>query len=206
MTTTLGKRIRAARQAMHPSVTHRDLAKKLNLSPSAVNLWEAGRTEPDADSLVKISEMFSVSVDWLLGLETSKPVRGSPKPPVYVVPVVPPSALIRWHWDAVAEFLQTAVAYPPNTAAAMLVASDALTSSCPAGAYAVINKAAHIAPGAVVLAHLGRASDPVLRRLIREGREDLLIADDTRYPTYKLTDGAKIIGKVSEVTVRRLLT
>lgn len=41
------------------------LARKLNLSPSAPANWKAG-TLPKAETLIKISEFFGVSVDFLL--------------------------------------------------------------------------------------------------------------------------------------------
>ena len=90
---------------MHPEITQREVAKRLKLSPSAVNLWEAGKTEPSA----------------------------------------------------------------------------------------------------IVLVSIGRASDPVIRKYIREGRDDLLVGDDMRFPTYRLSEGAKIIGRVTEVTIRKTL-
>lgn len=206
MKTMLAQRLRAARQAMHPPITQREVAKRMKLSPSAVCLWESGGTEPSAHHLAALSDWFGVSADWLLGIEAKTPTgKASAKPQLYTVPVVPPSAMVRWHWDAVLELLQTAVAYPPSTAAAMLVSSDALTSSCPTGCYAVVSKGHTASPGQVVLATVSRAGDPVLRKYVREGSDQLLVADDMRYPSYRLSDGAKIIGRVTEVTVRRVL-
>lgn len=209
--TPLAARLRAARKALHPPVTQREVAKRLNLTPGAVNLWEAGKTEPGAGDLVELAKWFGVSVDWLLGLESAQPrqVINKKSPPLYLVPVLEASAISKWHWDAVAEVLQTAVMYPQGTAAAMRVHSESLNSTCPDGSYVVISKADDAKPGDVVLASVdrrGRAStDPVLRKYIKEGRDTLLVADDTRFPTYKLSDGARIIGRVVEVVVRRLI-
>lgn len=206
MKPVLAQRLRASRKAIFPAVTQRDVAKHFDLSPSAVNLWEAGKTEPGASELVELSRWFGVSIDWLLGLDSSKaPPAKRGKQTVNVVPVLSPDAIARWSYDAVSELIQTGVAYPDQTAAAMLVASDALSSSCPAGAYAVVSKAHPNGPGSIVLASVSRAGEPVLRKLVREGRDDLLIADDTRYPTFRLADGARIIGRVTEITVRRML-
>lgn len=209
MKSTLAQRLRAARTAITPQITQRDVAKRMNLSPSAVNLWESGKTEPSASDLAELSRWFQVSTDWLLGVDDANLPRTQAKrseaPPVYTVPVVPPTALVRWHWDAVTEILQTAVAYPTNTAAAILVSSDALTNTCPTGCYAVVSKAHDVKAGQVVLAVLSKASEPVLRKYVREGGTELLIADDTRYPSYRLDDGVKIIGRVTEVTLRRVL-
>jgi hypothetical protein len=33
----------------------------------------------------------------------------------------------------------------------------------------------------------------------------LLVADDPRFPSFRIDDGVKIIGQVTEVTVRRQL-
>lgn len=205
MKTVLAQRLRAARQAMHPPITQREVAKRMKLSPSAVCLWESGGTEPSAHHLAALSDWFGVSCDWLPGIEAKATPATKAKPPLWTVPVVPPSAMVRWHWDAVLELLQTAVAYPPATAAAMLVHSDALTSTCPTGCYAVVSKGHAASPWQVVLATVSRAGAPVLRKYVREGSDQLLVADDMRYPSYRLNDGAKIIGRVTEVTVRRVL-
>jgi len=206
MKSLLAQRIRAARKALHPEVTQKEVAKHFELSPSAVNLWEAGKTEPGAYELLQMAKWFGVSTDWLLGLDDSKaPPARRGKPTVHVVPVLTADAIAKWRYDAVSEVIQTAVAYPEQTAAAMLVSSDALYSTCPSGSYAVISKAHPTDPGCIVLASISRAGEPVLRKLVREGRDDLLIADDTRYPTFRLADGARIIGRVTEITVRRML-
>lgn len=207
MKAVLAQRLRAARTAITPAITQRDVAKKFNLSPSAVNLWESGKTEPNAHDLAELAKWFNVSTDWLLGVDSKMPVQQRTKssPPLWTVPVVTPSSLVRWHWDAVTEILQTAVAYPPQTAAAVLVSSDALASTCPTGCYAVVSKGHHVEPGQIVMASVGKASEPVLRKYVREGNDALLIADDMRYPSYRLEDGVKIIGRVTEICVRRVL-
>jgi transcriptional regulator with XRE-family HTH domain len=205
MKSLFAQRLRAARQAIHPPVTQREVARKFDLSPSAVNLWEAGKTEPSVQDIIALSRWYEVSTDWLLGLSDGKPVSAANRPPLNYVPVVAPSALARWKLDAVIELLQTGVAYPPNTAAGMLVSSDALSSTCPTGCYVVISKGHQVTPGQAVLAVVGRVSDPVIRKYIREGGDDLLVADDTRFPTHKMSDGVRIIGRVVEVTVRKIL-
>ena len=43
------------------------LAKDLDVSYSIICYWETDRSEPTAPNLVKLSDYFSVSVDYLLG-------------------------------------------------------------------------------------------------------------------------------------------
>ena len=44
------------------------LAKKLNVSQTAIYYWENGKREPDLDMLFKISDYFNTDVPMLLGL------------------------------------------------------------------------------------------------------------------------------------------
>lgn len=45
------------------------LAKKLNVSVRLISYWENGKRECSFDMLLKIADIFSVSVDFLLGRE-----------------------------------------------------------------------------------------------------------------------------------------
>jgi transcriptional regulator with XRE-family HTH domain len=198
-------RLRSAREAMYPPVTQRDVANRFEVSFSAVNLWEQGKAFPKPGLLVEISQWFSVSVDWLLGIDKA-PLKNVPihsgQHLVNTVPVVSALALNRWSWDVALDAVQTQVAYPDGTAAAIVVTSDSLTSVVAPGDYAVLSKAHNYDHGSYVLVAIGRASEPVLRKLIKEGGDSLLVADDVRFPTHKLEDGARIIARLVE-TVRR---
>ena len=43
------------------------LAERLHVSVRLISYWENGKRECDFDMLIKIADMFSVSVDYLLG-------------------------------------------------------------------------------------------------------------------------------------------
>ena len=47
-------------------LSQEELASKLNVSRQAVSRWELGSTQPDAPNLLKLSDLFGVSIDWLL--------------------------------------------------------------------------------------------------------------------------------------------
>ena len=47
-------------------MTQKELALKLGVSLNNVGHWEKGRTEPNIETLIKISEIFDISLDELL--------------------------------------------------------------------------------------------------------------------------------------------
>ncbi len=46
--------------------TQKSLAQKLQISPSAVGMYEQGRREPDSKTLLRIANLFGVSTDYLI--------------------------------------------------------------------------------------------------------------------------------------------
>ena len=46
-----------------------ELAKALGVSNGIISLWENGLREPNMSSLIAIAKFFSVSIDFLVGLE-----------------------------------------------------------------------------------------------------------------------------------------
>ena len=47
-------------------MSQEELADQLGVSRQAVSRWELGSTQPDAPNLLKLSDLFGVSIDWLL--------------------------------------------------------------------------------------------------------------------------------------------
>lgn len=75
----LGPRIAALRR--EAGMSQAELAQRLQISPSAVGMYEQGRREPSVDTLVTMAEVFGVTTDFLLtgkaagGAEEDKLVR-----------------------------------------------------------------------------------------------------------------------------------
>ena len=59
-----------------------DLAKAISVSQAALSGYETGKYEPDFDTLQKIAEYFSVTTDYLLGLDEKKPAAEDGSEPV----------------------------------------------------------------------------------------------------------------------------
>jgi len=56
-------------------ISQEQLAEMLNVSRQAVSKWELGESLPEVDNIVRLSEIFGVSTDYLLKLPTE--VEGS---------------------------------------------------------------------------------------------------------------------------------
>ena len=70
----LGARIAALRRSR--GMSQSQLAQELGVSPSAIGMYEQGRREPSAATVVALSNLFQVSTDYLL---TGKPNRAEKK-------------------------------------------------------------------------------------------------------------------------------
>lgn len=46
-----------------------DLANKINVTKSSINMWENGGSIPKDNILIELSKLFNVSIDYLLGNE-----------------------------------------------------------------------------------------------------------------------------------------
>lgn len=62
----IGERIKYLREAK--GLTQKDVANKLGLESAAVSKYELNLREPNIETLKKLSEIFEVSTDFLLGL------------------------------------------------------------------------------------------------------------------------------------------
>ena len=65
----IGKSIKHYREQCH--MTQKELAEKLQLSPSTVGMYEQSRRMPDIDILGQLANIFNVSIDDILGASTN---------------------------------------------------------------------------------------------------------------------------------------
>ena len=60
----LSIRLQEARAAC--GLSPQDVAEKISVTVQAVSNWEKGRSFPDVGNLVKLSDLYGESLDWLL--------------------------------------------------------------------------------------------------------------------------------------------
>ena len=64
------KRLKELR--INKGFTQEDLAKKINISPSSISLYERGVREPNLNTLIQLAEILETSTDYLLGITDIK--------------------------------------------------------------------------------------------------------------------------------------
>lgn len=61
----IGQRIRDLRKQKRMSQT--ELAKSAGVSQTTVTAWETGKAEPSSSAVARLSDIFNVTTDYLLG-------------------------------------------------------------------------------------------------------------------------------------------
>lgn len=74
---TLAENIKFYRKQQ--GLTQKDLAKKLNMAPTAISAWEVGRNKPLMDNIEQMAQLFNIKKSELLGddlinLEENEPI------------------------------------------------------------------------------------------------------------------------------------
>ena len=70
---TLSDRLQVLRKSH--TLSQEQLAEKLNVSRQAISKWESGQANPDINNLLKLSDIYETSTDYILtGKELNKPI------------------------------------------------------------------------------------------------------------------------------------
>ena len=70
---TFGMMIASLRK--EKGMTQQELAEKMNVTDKAVSKWERDLSFPDINTLPKLAEIFEISVDALMQVETKTPIN-----------------------------------------------------------------------------------------------------------------------------------
>lgn len=71
----IGERIKQLR--ISRNMTQASVAKKLGITRAGVNAWEMGISTPSTQYIIKLSLLFDISSDYILGLQQTSTINVS---------------------------------------------------------------------------------------------------------------------------------
>lgn len=179
--------------------SQRKLAQLCSVHQTAVSQWETGRTVPDSESLVILSQVLGVSVDMLLG-NTEKngkiliPVLG------YVKAGIP------------AEAVENIIGYEEISADlagrgeyfGLKISGDSMFPMFHPDDTVIVRRQPDAESGDIAIVHIGN-DDAVVKKLIKKDTSIVLVSENSFYePRVFLKEEAEalpltVIGKVVEM-------
>ena len=74
----MNNRIKECRKAA--GMSQKYVSMTLGLAGPSISNWESGKTKPTNENLVRLASLFGVTVDYLLGIDSTKPTEKAPTP------------------------------------------------------------------------------------------------------------------------------
>lgn len=180
-------------------ITQRELASLCGVHQTAVSQWEKGRTLPDKTALLKLSDIFGVSIDTLMKKKTEN------KP--YTVPVL---GYVRAGCPA--EAIENIIDYEdisPEMAAkgehfGLKIVGDSMSPRICQGDVVIVRKQSYIENGEIGVVLINNL-DATVKKVVKNGTGLTLIPFNPEYEPILFTADeivtlpVSIIGKVVEL-------
>lgn len=193
-------------------LTQADLAAQLGVTQQAVGKWETGRSSPDPEALLRLSELLDVSVDRLLGRGViDAPLLGTVMPYNPAVEVrIPVVGTVRAGYGALAfeepQGTEAASVKDPENYFYLVVQGDSMEPRIRDGDLALVRRQATLEDGDLGVVVYGDAGEGTLKRFARTAGAVALQPFNPAYDTVILSgeelDHLYIAGKVVETKAR----
>ena len=189
-------------------LTQADLANKLDVAPTAISAWEVGRNKPLMDKIEQMSTLFNVKKSDLLGDEIDTPTNLVPINRASIVSI-PILGTIKCGQPILAEDNITGYReelsdrLPSGNLFYLKSQGDSMVPTIPEGSLVLIREQPTVEYGEVAAVLVNGDTEATLKRVKKQGDIIMLIADNTDYPPYIITESnpARIIGKAIQVSV-----
>lgn len=207
------KRLKFLRE--QKGLTQEELASILNISRSALSLWEIGKREPNQETLRLFAEYFGVSIDYLLGrtdnprplddisrfIPGAYPVGKMVKLPVLGViragePILAVENIIGWEEVPEEEIRDGEYFF-------LRVTGDSMKDAhIPDGSFVLVRKQDYVDDGRIAVVLVNNEEATVKKIKYVNGKVMLLPANPTYEPQIYNMDEVQIIGKVVEIKIK----
>lgn len=197
-------RIKKFREELN--LTQQDLADKLNCSKSVIGLYESETRKPSLEVLIKLSNIFNCSIDYLLGkTDVRKPVENINTPKkYYMCPVYGRISAGQPNWaeecieGRIPIDVELMNIVDPEECFFLRVNGESMNKEIQNGSYALIRKTDSVDDGDIAVV-LVNGYDATLKVFNRQGDFILLepMSTDSSFKTqvYGKDTEIKIIGK-----------
>lgn len=184
---------------LNKGITQTELANLCGVHQTAVSQWEKGRTLPDKQTLVKLSDIFGVSVDMLMGKSASMKRNFIP-----VLGVVRAGSPIGAYED-ISEYIEIS----DEMAATgeyfgLRVKGDSMEPKICGGDIVIVHKQDYIENGEIGVVLINDL-EATVKKVIKKGTNLTLVPFNSSYepmifsPDEIVTLPVKIIGRVVEL-------
>lgn len=181
-------------------ITQSELAQMCGVHQTAVSQWENGRTLPDRQTLVTLSEIFSVSVDLLMG-NTNSTVKKNLIPVLGYVRAGKPIGA----YEDILEYVEiTDEMAATGDYFGLRVTGDSMSPRICEDDVVIVHKQDYIESGEVGVVLINDL-DATVKKVIKKGTSLTLVPFNSSYepmifsPEEIVTLPVKIIGKVVEL-------
>lgn len=198
----------------------KDVAAQLGVTPNTLSNWENGKYEPDLASLAKLSEIFGVSVDYIIGNSdnpASLPLRSAPKDASFPGAIPVPKTAYLPIYGTVSAGLgmhaeQELLGYEPSEEAFadgkhffLRVKGDSMEPTIRDGDLVLVERDAEIENDNII-AVIVDGDEGVLKRVRCGLRRVELISDNPAYPSRVFAgaevDSIHVVGRAIELRKR----
>lgn len=176
-----------------------ELGRLLGVQKAAVSKYETEFVSPPAEVLLKLSKIFDVPVDYLLGAD-KMPKPNIKLPVLGMVHAGSPMLAV----EEASDFIEVEPSAVSGTCFFMEVEGDCMMGDgILEGSLVLVRKQPRVENGQIAVIRLD--DDVVLRRVRYAGKTLMLIPSNPKYEPMLVSSGdVEIIGRVIEVRIRNL--
>jgi repressor LexA len=198
MVIKLGDRIKKARNKA--GFTQEELANKVGITYPSINKYERNRRVPNSHILSLIAQELHCDPGWLLTGEKDISQESHTADAIHVSNIPVLSRVPSGFPDRVAEEIIEYISLPkiPSGAYAIVVKGNSMGPNIRDGDYAIFFPDTNIENGDIVVV-IDEWGESTLKRYRIKDAEVLLVSDNPEYPTHRLTEKYKIVGKVIDI-------
>lgn len=189
-------------------ISQDELGKRIGMARSSVANYENGQNFPSTDILLKLSEVFNCSTDYLLGNSTNKQNQNNLLDKLFLIPIVGkvPAGEPLLAEDNIEGYLPIdPMMYnlsSPDNLFFLKVVGESMNNIVPNGSFVLVRKQDSAEDGDVIVAIVNGDDEATLKRFKQLESSFVMLEPDSTFPEYtprivNLRDTEfKIIGKV----------